>query len=54
MRSKVIVHREEIDVDDVEFVDIEEDSSGRDLMTFEYQGQEYKSYIIHRPNNNIT
>lgn len=50
MKSKVIVQGEEIDVDDVEFVDIEEDWSGRDVMTFVWQGQEFKSYIIVRPN----
>ena len=49
MKSKVHVYGEEVDVDDVEFVDIEEDESGRDLMTFVYLNQEFKSYVIHHP-----
>lgn len=44
--SCVIVDGEYIPVDDVEFVNIEEDISGRDLMTFIYQDQERKSYVV--------
>lgn len=49
MESKqpcVIVDGEYIPVKNVEFVNIEEDISGRDLMTFIYENQERKSYVI--------
>jgi hypothetical protein len=48
MKTKgfVIVKGEMISVDKVEFIDIEEDISGRDLMTFEYKGKVYQSYIL--------
>jgi predicted thioredoxin/glutaredoxin len=42
----VIVDGEYIPVDDVDFIDIEEDISGRDLMTFIYENQKRKSYVI--------
>jgi hypothetical protein len=32
----------------VETLNIEEDISGRDLLTFEYNGQTYKSYVLTR------
>lgn len=37
-----------IPVDDVEFVNIEEDIRGVDLMTFIYENQERKSYVINK------
>lgn len=33
---------------DVEFVDVEEDFSGKDLITFRYKGQTRKSFAIKR------
>lgn len=33
---------------DIEFVDVEEDFSGRDLITFKYKGQTKKSFAIKR------
>ena len=42
----VIVKGERISVKKVKFIDIEEDFSGRDLMTFEYKGEVYQSYIV--------
>ena len=44
----VNVRGEWIGVDSVTFLDIEEDFEGRDVMTFEYQGQKYRSHIINR------
>lgn len=41
----VTCNGQEINVDDVEFLDIEEDFNGRDLMTFGYQGEVHKSYV---------
>jgi hypothetical protein len=42
----VTVKGEMISVKKVKFIDIEEDFSGRDLMTFEYEGKVYQSYIL--------
>ena len=47
-KSYVIVDGEFISTEDVEFINIEEDISGRDLMTFIYKNQERKSYVINR------
>jgi hypothetical protein len=44
----VLVNGEEILLDDVEFLNIEEDISGRDLVTFEYNGEIKKSFVIQR------
>ena len=44
--SCVIVNGEKISVDNVEFLDIEEDIYGRDLMTFMYLGERKQSYIV--------
>lgn len=44
--SCVVVEGEHIPVDNVEFINIEEDVTGKDLMTFKYNGQTKKSYII--------
>ena len=35
-----------VDVDKTEFIDIEEDPSGRDVMTFEYEGVTYSSAVM--------
>lgn len=40
---------QEVNVKDVEFIDIEEDFNGRDLMTFEYKGEVGKSYVRSYP-----
>jgi len=42
----VIVDGEKIRVDETEFINIEEDMQGRDLMTFKYKGIQYQSYIL--------
>lgn len=47
-KSYVYVNGEKIDVEKVEFLNIEEDISGRDLMTFIYEGKEYQSFITLR------
>ena len=36
----------DLPVDSVEFLNIEEDIQGRDVMTFEYNGKEYKSFVF--------
>lgn len=46
MKAKVHVCGREVDVDDVEIVDFEEEVCGRDLITFMYLGQEFKSYVV--------
>lgn len=48
MRTFVKVNDEDIPSDSkkIEFIDIEEDIYGRDLMTFEYQGKTYQSYVF--------
>lgn len=38
--------KEWVDVDQTEFVDIEEDEYGFDLMTFDYEGVTYKSNVV--------
>lgn len=47
-RSFVCIHGEWIALDECEFIDIQEDFSGRDLVTFEYKGEEYTSYVTQR------
>lgn len=42
----VIVDGEKIKATEVETLNIEEDISGRDLLTFEYKGKQYKSYVL--------
>jgi hypothetical protein len=42
----VFVNGEKVDVEETQFVNIEEDISGRDLMTFTYKGKEYKSFVL--------
>jgi hypothetical protein len=44
---------QEIDVEKVEFIDVEEDFNGRDLMTFAYQGEVHKSYVRAYPSEDL-
>ena len=44
----VTLNGELIRLDNVEFLNIEEDISGRDLVTFEYEGETHQSYVITR------
>jgi len=44
--SCVIVNGQEIPVDNIEFLDISEDITGRDLMTFMYNGEKRQSYVV--------
>lgn len=44
--SCVIVNGEHIPVDNVEFLDISEDITGRDLMSFMYNGEKKQSYVF--------
>ena len=45
----VTCNGQEVNVKDVEFIDIEEDFNGRDLMTFAYEGEVRKSYVRSYP-----
>jgi hypothetical protein len=45
-KSYVYINGEAVLCDDVEFLNIEEDISGRDLMTFRYQNKTLSSFII--------
>lgn len=42
----------ERNVNDVEFIDVQEDELGRDLMTYAFDGFVRKSYVISRPSQN--
>ena len=42
----VVVKGERIDVEDVEFLNIEEGIFGEDIMTFEYEGEVYESAVF--------
>ena len=42
----VLVGEDWVPTDEVEFVDIEEDFQGYDVMTFLYKGEEIKSRVI--------
>jgi hypothetical protein len=44
-RAFVFVNGEKIPMSQTEFITIEEDIHGRDLMTFSYKGKEYHSHI---------
>ena len=44
--SYVFVDGDSIPLNDVEFLNIEEDIHGRDVITFNHNGQEYKSLVI--------
>ncbi len=45
----VMLDGEEIRLTEVEFLNVEEDISGRDLITFMYEGETHQSYVVHRP-----
>ena len=45
--AHVFVNGSPVPVDQVEFLDIEEDFTGRDIMTFVYEGKECRSHIVH-------
>ena len=45
-KARVNVHGEWICCEDVQFVDIEEDLQGFDVMTFNFRGNTYKSRIV--------
>jgi predicted thioredoxin/glutaredoxin len=45
----IMLDGEEIRLDNVEFLNIEEDISGRDLITFKHEGVTHQSYVVHRP-----
>jgi len=45
-KTFIIVNGEQIDTTKVEFLNIEEDISGRDLMTFVYEGKTYQSFVL--------
>ena len=44
--SYISYNSEWIPLSEVEFVNIEEDFSGRDLITFRKDGKEYQSFVI--------
>jgi hypothetical protein len=46
--SYVMVDGEEVLLDNVEFLNIEEHISGRDLVTFIYNGEVKKSFVVQR------
>ncbi len=45
-KSFVHVNGEPVCVDDIEILNVEEDITGRDLVTFEYQGVNRHSYVV--------
>ena len=45
-RTFVVVKGERIDVEDVEFLNIEEGIFGEDIMTFEYESEVYESAVF--------
>jgi hypothetical protein len=47
-KACVIVDGDFVPVDAVEFLNIEEDITGRDLMTFIYKGKTLQSFIVIR------
>lgn len=46
MKAFVIIDGERINIDDVQVTDICEDISGRDLVTFIYEGKQYQSFVL--------
>ena len=42
----VIVDGETIPVENIETVNIEEDPSGRDLLTFNWKGKQLQSFVV--------
>ena len=47
-KGVVIVNGNEVFTDKVKFLNIESDIHGRDVMTFEYEGERHTSLIIGR------
>ena len=47
--SFVIVKGDRISTEQVEFLNIEEDFDGADLMTFNYKGEQYTSRVYGKP-----
>lgn len=45
-KSYVIIDGDYVPVDEVTFLDIEEDISGRDVMHFEYAGMIMNSFVV--------
>jgi hypothetical protein len=45
-RSYVIVNGEKVDTNDIEVLDVSEDISGRDILSFIYNGERYTSFVI--------
>jgi len=45
----VTLNGEEIRLDNVEFLNIEEDINGRDLVTFKHDGETHQSYVVNKP-----
>ena len=45
----IMLDGEEIRLTEVEFLNVEEDIGGRDLITFMYEGETHQSYVVHRP-----
>lgn len=45
-KSYVIVRGELIPQEQTEFVNIEEDFTGRDVVTFIYNGEQHQSFVI--------
>jgi hypothetical protein len=42
----VIINGEAVPVENVETVNIEEDASGRDLLTFNWKGEQLQSFVV--------
>ena len=53
MNYYVTCNGQELNVKNVKFIDIEEDFNGRDLMTFEHEGEIHKSYVRAYPSEEI-
>lgn len=50
----VLVNEEWVPLDDCEFINVEEDIVGRDVVTFLYNKETYKSFTILAPPNFVT
>lgn len=44
----VMVKGEQVDIEDVEFINIEEDMQGRDVITFGYNGEQHTSLVYRK------
>lgn len=42
----VIINGDAVPVENVETVNIEEDASGRDLLTFNWKGEQLQSFVV--------